>query len=215
VHLPEPDPDEDTPLEPVGADAATEVAVDEHGEHHGAEPHESPWIMVVPMAVLAVFAIFIGVLNLPFSSETKRLEHWLEPVLAEREVHIELPASEQWALALGALVLVVVGIFIARWVYLKDPRKAKAFEPTLFANAWYLDRGISAFVAGPGRAFFDAVAWFDRTVVDGAVNGAAYVVRGAAVGLRRTQSGFVRTYALVVAIGAVVVIGLLLSRAGW
>jgi NADH-quinone oxidoreductase subunit L len=211
VHLPEPDPDEpDRSHEQVDHG---ELAEDDHG--HGAPPHESPRIMVLPMAVLAVFALGIGVLNLPFTDSTHWLEAWLEPSLSPSEVHLELTGALQWALAAGALLLVLVGILVARWVYLKHPGKAKSFEPTLFANAWYLDRGLSTFVAGPGRALFDAVAWFDRTVVDGAVNGAAVVVKGAAVGLRRTQSGFVRSYALAVAIGAVVVVGWLLSRAGW
>ena len=216
VELAEPEPEEEGPLERVDTELALAVK-DAEGDDpaHEVEPHESPWIMVVPMAVLAVFAIFIGFLNLPFSSEVKRLEHWLEPVLAEREVHIELPAAELWALAIGAMVVVLIGILLARWVYLKHPSRAKTFEPELFAEGWYLDRGISSFVSGPGRALFEGVAWFDRTIVDGAVNGAATVVKGAAVGLRRTQSGFVRTYALVIGIGAVVVVGWLLSRAGW
>jgi len=195
--------------------ATTAVAVDEHDDQHPVEPHESPWIMVVPMAVLSVFAVFIGLLNLPFTDSSKRLEQWLEPVLKEREVHIELPGGEQVLLGLVALVLGAGGIFLARRVDLKHPSKAARFEPALFANAWYVDRGISNLVSGPGRALFDAVAWFDRTIVDGAVNGAAVVVRGAAVGLRKTQTGFVRSYALAVAIGAVIVVGWLLTRAGW
>jgi NADH-quinone oxidoreductase subunit L len=215
LHLGEAEVDPDAEL--ATADAAA-VDADAHGEDgahgHAVEPHESPWIMVVPMAILSVFAVFIGVLNLPFGDSSKRLELWLEPVLSDHEVHLDLPGGEQLVLALVALVLVIAGILFARFIYLQHPDRASRFEPALFANAWYLDRGISGFVSGPGRSFFDAVAWFDRTIVDGAVNGAAVVVRGAAVGLRKTQTGFVRSYALAVTIGAVIVLGWLLTRAG-
>jgi NADH:ubiquinone oxidoreductase subunit 5 (subunit L)/multisubunit Na+/H+ antiporter MnhA subunit len=213
LHLGDAEVDPDAELATADSAAVEAGAHDE--DDHVLEPHESPWIMVVPMAVLSVFAIGIGLLNLPFTDSSKRLELWLEPVLSDHEVHLHISGGEQLVLALCALVLVVFGMLVARWVYLEHPDRAARFEPALFANAWYVDRGISGLVSGPGRSFFDAVAWFDRTIVDGAVNGAAVVVRGAAVGLRKTQTGFVRSYALAVAIGAVVLVGWLLTRAGW
>jgi NADH-quinone oxidoreductase subunit L len=67
-------------------------------------------------------------------------------------------------------------------------------------------------VGGPGRKSFEAIAWFDAHVVDGAVNGVAAVVRGLGGRLRSVQSGFVRAYALGVTIGVVVVLGYFLTR---
>ncbi|MFQ5557310.1 MAG: hypothetical protein ACE5GB_07375, partial [Acidimicrobiales bacterium] len=60
---------------------------------------------------------------------------------------------------------------------------------------------------------FDLVAWFDATVVDGAVNGVGRLVRDSGAGLRRLQSGLVRTYAAGVAAGAVGLLVWFLSRA--
>jgi NADH-quinone oxidoreductase subunit L len=184
-------------------------------EEPSVEPHESPRIMTWPMGVLAFFATAIGAANLPFTDRLKFLEQWLEPVVAVREVHVDLPGPEQLALAGGAFLIVVLGILVARWVYLQHPDRANAFEPKLFANAWYIDRGISGFVGGPGKAAFEAVAWFDEHIIDGAVNGAAGLVKGTGTGLRRVQNGYVRSYALAMALGAVILVGWLLTQAGW
>ena len=54
-----------------------------------------------------------------------------------------------------------------------ERKQAKAVEPALLANAWYYDEAVTAFMGGPGREAFDAVAWFDANIVDGAVNGTA------------------------------------------
>jgi NADH-quinone oxidoreductase subunit L len=67
-------------------------------------------------------------------------------------------------------------------------------------------------MGGPGRRGFDGLAWFDRNVVDGAVNGVAALVRGGGGGLRRLQSGYVRNYALGVAVGAIALVSVLLLR---
>ncbi len=73
----------------------------------------------------------------------------------------------------------------------------------MLANAWYYDQAVTDFAGGPGRKAFEDVAWFDATVVDGAVNGAATTVREAAGEVRKGQTGFVRGYAAILGIGAV------------
>ena len=87
-------------------------------------------------------------------------------------------------------------------------------EPEILAEAWYYDRTIAAFMGGPGRQGFEAVATFDAEVVDGAVNGVAATVRGSGRGLRVLQTGFVRSYALGVAVGVVGLLAYFLTRAG-
>jgi len=196
-------------------EAVAEDAAGDHGAGHEVEPHESPGIMLVPMGVLGVFALLIGLVNLPFTDRLKFLEHWLEPVVATREVHVELPGAEVLLLALVATAGAVAGILVARFLYLRRLEQALRAEPSFFANAWYIDKGIGAFVGGPGKAAFEAVAWFDAHIIDGAVNGTAAVVKGAGGGLRKVQSGYVRAYALGIGIGAVVVAVWLLTRAGW
>jgi NADH-quinone oxidoreductase subunit L len=67
-------------------------------------------------------------------------------------------------------------------------------------------------MGGPGRRLFDLAAWFDRTVVDGLVKATAAAVTAAGQGLRVTQPGFVRSYALGIGIGAAFVMVWFLGR---
>jgi NADH-quinone oxidoreductase subunit L len=67
-------------------------------------------------------------------------------------------------------------------------------------------------VDGPGEATFEGVAAFDRTVIDGGAVGVAGVVQRIGRGLRHIQTGFVRSYALGVAAGVVVLLGYFVSR---
>ena len=85
-------------------------------------------------------------------------------------------------------------------------RRVKAVEPAVLANAWYYDKAVTDFMGGPGREAFEAAAWFDANVVDGAVNGTGRAVRGAAGELRKGQSGYVRGYAGIIGIGVVVLL---------
>ncbi|MFM9122282.1 MAG: NADH-quinone oxidoreductase subunit L, partial [Actinomycetota bacterium] len=79
-------------------------------------------------------------------------------------------------------------------------------------QAWHYDTAVARVVAGPGAASFNLIAWIDTNIVDGIVNGVGQVVRGVAGSLRKTQSGFVRVYALLISIGAVAILGWLLLR---
>jgi NADH-quinone oxidoreductase subunit L len=191
---------------------------DEEGEH-AVHPHESPWTMWVPLVALTGLAIAGGALNLPFTDATKRLEHWLHPVLefvspdgtlVPTEAHIDVATGAKVALAVVAVLASLAGIAYAVQVFLRH--KAKAVEPEILAHGWYYDETITAFMGGPGRAGFDAVTAVDEQVVDGAVNGTAALVRSAGSRLRLLQTGYVRNYALGIAVGAVILVGLLIGR---
>ncbi len=190
------------------------VASDAGGHGHGGvahgEPHESPWVMTLPLVVLAILATIGGGLNLPFGDSMHFLEHWLEPVVGENELQIDTSGAVQAGLIVVAVLTALLGIFLAARVYLRH--RAKAREPEVLAHAYYYDESVTAFVGGPGTRFFAGVAWFDAHIIDGAVNGVAHVVAGFGRGLRHVQSGFVRTYALGVATGVVVVLGYFLTR---
>jgi NADH-quinone oxidoreductase subunit L len=193
-------------------EAATVSAPEPASAHPGGhvEPHESPWLMTLPLVVLAVLAAVAEVINLPFTPDLKVLEHFLEPVVGANEAHIDVATATKVGLAVAAVVAALTGIAIASLVYLR--RRVTAVEPGVLAHAWYYDEAITRFVGGPGTKGFDAVAWFDRTVVDGAVNGVAAVVRTSGRGLRTVQSGFVRSYALGISAGVVVVLAYFLTR---
>jgi NADH-quinone oxidoreductase subunit L len=180
-------------------------------------PHESPWSMLSPLVVLAVLTVVGGALNLPFGDDLAFIEQWLHPVLefAGESTETELTLSTTTQLVLAGVALVFgagLGILLAARVYLQ--RKARPVEPEILAHAWYYDEAITAFAGGPGEAAFEGVTAFDATVIDGAVDGTGTLVQQAGATLRRTQTGYVRNYALGIAVGAVVLVGLLLTQAG-
>jgi NADH-quinone oxidoreductase subunit L len=175
-----------------------------------AAPHESPWTMTLPLVALAGLALVGGAIQLPFASDLHFLEEWLHPVLGENEAHIDVATGTKVGLAAVAVVAGLTGIAVAYAIYLKKVRRP--IEPAILAEGWRYDRGISAFMGGPGRAGFEAASTFDRTVIDGAVNGVAAVVRRSGGGLRGLQSGFVRNYALGIAGGAVLLLAYFLAQ---
>ena len=170
------------------------------GEIH---PHESPWTMTLPLVALAFLSLVGGFIQLPFSSSTKRLEHWLEPATFHNETHLHLSSSTLWILALLALVSVAIGIGVGISTYLKEKIDRQIFEKPSLVNAWYFDSAVSKFMGGSGSKAFTAVAKFDKEVIDGAVDGTGQIVKKTASILRRSQNGLVRTYALGIGIGAV------------
>jgi NADH-quinone oxidoreductase subunit L len=186
------------------------AAAEAEDEHATAAPHESPWLMTVPLVALAGLSIVGGGLNLPFTKDLHLLERWLEPVLEGNERVIDVATGTKVGLAALATLAALIGIALAARVYLQH--RARAVEPVILAEGWYYDSAISAFTGGPGRAGFQGVADFDSGVVDGAVNGVAGMVRGAGRSLRVVQSGYVRSYALGVGVGAVALVGYFLTR---
>jgi NADH-quinone oxidoreductase subunit L len=169
---------------------------DEHGAHGDMQPHESPAIMLVPLVVLAGLSIVGGAINLPFSHTTERLAGWLEPVLGVHDSN-----TAKLPLAVIATAFALIGIGASFMIYAKH--KAKAIEPKVLVEAWYYDAAVSKFMGGPGRETFDAVAWYDATIIDGAVNGVGRLVRGTAQRIRTVQSGNVRNYAAAIGVGVV------------
>jgi NADH-quinone oxidoreductase subunit L len=184
----------------------------DHGAHGDFEPHESPKIMLFPLVVLAVLSVVGGAMQLPFSKKLHFLEHWLAPVVEESEANI----SKTWAyenkyvLLMVAVLIAATGIAAAFAVYAK--KKAKAIEPRVLEQAWFYDAGAAKLIGGPGRAAFNAVAWADTHIVDGAVNGTATLVRNVAGQVRKSQSGFTRLYAALMAVGAVALLAWFIYR---
>jgi NADH-quinone oxidoreductase subunit L len=209
----------DRPIEEAAPELAAEREAEGVHEGHGAgpagviHPHESPWIMTLPLVVLAVLAAVGGGLNLPVLDATKYLEHWLEPVIQFGEAHPHASTAEKVALA-GVATTSLVGLLAAVLVYLKGRRDLAArIELPAMRRGWYYDAAISAFMGGPGRKVFQATTDFDKAVIDGAVNGVGTLVAEGSGRARLLQTGYVRTYALGLTLGVVVVAGLLLSKA--
>jgi NADH-quinone oxidoreductase subunit L len=211
-------PDTGTPTE--NAEAAnleqpeTAEAPQHAGAHHAGDPHESPWTMTLPLVVLAGLSIVGGGLNLPFGSDLHFLEDWLHPVLGDNEAHVDTGAGVQIGLAMAAIVASLTGIALAVAVYLKRRIDARRVEPELLLRAWRYDEALAAFFGGPGRKLAQLSADVDGKGVDGAVNGVATLVRGGGERLRVVQTGYVRSYALALAGGAVLLLTFFLLRSG-
>jgi NADH-quinone oxidoreductase subunit L len=202
-----------------------EARWDEHAVAAEAvhEPHESPWIMTIPLIVLAILSTIGFVINLPFeNSKLDLLHQWLEPVL-RGATPIEVTSfGAGFALATVALVVAIVGIVVSRALY-RNGLEADDVDPgverlgpfaKVLANAYYLDVGLARFVSGPvtsaARFLNEGI---DRDVIDGAVNGVGRVFRSAGGGLRRVQTGLVRNYALAIVFGAVLLVVFVSTRA--
>jgi NADH-quinone oxidoreductase subunit L len=197
-------------------------AVEAAEPDHAPQPHESPWIMTIPLVILAVLATVGEVINLPFTdAKLDFLDRWLEPVLRGAP---EIPEQlgTEFLLATIAMALAVSAIVLARAWY-RNGLDAEAHDPTVerlggFANvlenAYYLDVGWARFVSGPLTAFARFLSeGVDRDTFDGAVNGIGGAFKRTGGGLRKVQTGLVRNYALAIFVGAVLVLAFITTRA--
>ena len=178
--------------------------------HVHPAPHESPWLMLTPLVVLAGLSLVGGAINLPGTGIGRKLESWLEPVVGGAERQVSASAGQQWFFALLTTLACVVAIGGAVLVYQR--KRVKALEPEILAHGWHYDETVSAFMGGPGRAGFQAMADGDAVVVDAAVNGTGSLIAGLGGVFRRLQSGFVRNYAVGIGLGAVALLAWFVTR---
>jgi NADH-quinone oxidoreductase subunit L len=173
-------------------------------------PHESPSVMTVPMVVLAVGSVAAGFLLV----QVFPLEGWLTPVFGEPEEaeHVVAPAL------VGLVVTAVAALgVLAAWLFVgrrEVPQVAPArVSPVVRAarRALYADAVNESLFMRPGQWLTRALVWLDNRGVDGAVNGLAATLGGSSSRLGRAQTGFVRSYALGMLGGAVIVAGALLA----
>ncbi|WP_439938189.1 NADH-quinone oxidoreductase subunit L [Nocardia sp. N13] len=172
-------------------------------------PHESPKVMTVPLVVLAALSVLGGVLLLGDWIVT-----WLEPVTGHAEHH-EPPLP---ALVITLLIVGVVAVGIAAAWFLvgrRDiPREAPqdvSFATRAARADLYGDAINDAVVVRPGAGLVGGLTAFDRHGVDGVVEGGSAAVGGLSTTLRRVQNGFVRSYALSLLGGALLVVLALLA----
>ncbi len=161
--------------------------------------------MTMPLVVLAAGAVLAGLL-LSTSGEGT-LARFLEPVTGP------VPHGEglsTLALSVIATAIALGALAVAWWVYASgrvewlDLRERLQPLPRAAASGWYVDHAYSTLFVQPGiaTARFSAEV-FDVKVVDGLVNGLGGGVRRLAAAGRRIQTGFVRSYALGLFVGAV------------
>ena len=194
-------------------DADLGAVTDDEIEHATTvHPHESVWMMTVPLVVLAFFAATAGVLNLPFTENMEFLNRWLEPVIGQYQAHLEESTLQLVVELTISTIVALSGIALAYAVYMKHKVKASKVEHPILFHGWYIDHGVTLFMGGPGRKLFDLAATFDRVVIDGAVNGVGRLTRGGASHLRSIQNGYVRWYALMIGLGTVLILAFILTQ---
>ena len=198
---------------------------DDHGHHHGLKPsdnpHESPWVVTLPLMLLAIPSVIIGYIAIEpmlygdFFKDVIYVNHELHPVMhiMKEEFHGAM-AMVSHSLHTPVLYLAIGGVLAAWFLYVKAPQLpakiAQTFRPVyvLFENKYYLDNIYFAVFAKGTRAlgtfFWKAV---DTAIIDnGLVNGAAKLVGAVAGQVRRLQTGFIYTYAAAMVSGVLVLI---------
>jgi NADH-quinone oxidoreductase subunit L len=171
----------------------------------GVHPHESPALMWLPMAILAIGSVSAGYLL----TQGEALVHWLSPLFAEHDHHEELlPHSVVTILAISA---VIIGVTIALIKYQFKAVDAIAPKDVSFAtrlarNDLGQDVVNEALFMRPGQVLTDGLVAVDEKVIDGAVRGIGAMTVGSGATLRRTQSGYVRSYAALILVGALVLL---------
>jgi NADH-quinone oxidoreductase subunit L len=218
---------------------------DDHG--HGGNPKESTPSITIVLAILAILAVVGGYVGLPHLWHLPNyFEHWMEPVFetSHQFIHSAHRAhSAEWTLMILSVIIAFAGFFIARGFYRDDksqvPKRLKESDnPTISGvyrtiyNKYYVDELYHATVVRLIMIITAVCDWFDRWIVDGAVNlvgaigrGFGYVagftdnegVDGAVNGvaqtfvyggsqLRKAQTGRLRSYLLAVMTGTVILV---------
>jgi NADH-quinone oxidoreductase subunit L len=173
-----------------------------------AHPHEAPPIMTVPMILLAIGSAGAGA----FLILGSRLGDFLAPVRGIGSA----PAARGWFTTPGtiSLVLVVAGVLIAWALYGRRevPMVAPAgnFVTVAARKDLYGDVINESVLMRPGQWLTRLSVYFDNRGVDGLVNTLAATMGGTSGRVRRLQTGFVRSYALSMFVGAVLLLGALL-----
>ncbi len=218
-----------------------ESRVDPHVE---PRIHESPWQMTLPLVLLAIPAAVLGiVLSWPgpplgplfgLADQPGLLTGWLDPVFASSEAFLYgTPAAFELGGVDGALILVsvaaaTIGLVVGIWLFgffgargrhalverLTAVNGATRFLYRATLNKWWFDDLNDLLFIRIGGRVAAFLWWFDRTIVDGTVNGVGALTRDAGGGLRRIQTGRVQNYALGIAIGLIVMAGSFLLIVG-
>ena len=205
---------------------APRFKIDDHGhagaahapdeqEHHGGPPKESPWVVTVPLILLAIPSVYAGFVYI----EPMLFGGYFGDSIVVAESHTAVAElKEEWhgvvpfilhGLASLPFLLAIAGIVAAWYCYLANPavparlRKSAGALYTLLDNKYYVDRFNDWFFAGGFRrigSFLSNVG--DKSIIDGFfVNGTAKTIALAAALLRHMQSGFVYHYAFTMIVG--------------
>ncbi len=216
------------------------------GHGHGADdhahgtPHESPWVMVVPLIILGVLSLVGGWIGVPAAlGGSDHFQHFLDPVFvayAPAETQAPAPANEagvghpapsehedtgmELALMGVSVGVAVIGFAGAWYLYYKRrdlPAKMAASAGSVYRlvlDKYRIDELYGAVIIQPLIWLSTNVLWkgIDQKLIDGAVNESAAAAQDVSDAMRHMQSGNIRSYAGWVAAGAAAVIAFMVWR---
>ena len=169
----------------------------------GSEPHESPFLMWAPMAVLAVGSVASGYLL--YSG--KAIVKWLAPVV-DKNQHEHTEFLPPIVVTTLAVVAVIIGVSIAFIKYRGDLSESAPSEVSIFTRVirrdLLQDDANEFLFMRPAQKLTQLLVKTDESVIDGAVRAVGSSALGSARGMRKLQTGYVRNYALLILIGALV-----------
>ncbi len=163
--------------------------------HH--TPHEAPATMFLPLVFLALVTIGAGFI--PFGEFVS---------VSGEAYHIHL----NWTVATTSIIVAVVAILLATWLYKSENGKPKAMADafrrlhTAAYHRFYMDE---VYMWVTHKVIFQRIckpiAWFDRHIVDGTMNALASVTNSVSYSIRKLQSGYIQGYAWVFIMGALLI----------
>ncbi len=202
---------------------------DDHG--HGDGVHESPWIMLGPLVLLAALSVVGGWVGVPHAlgghnEIGEYLSKALTPAVAGTHAAEAIEAAEhagastELTFAGISVGIAALGFLLAWFLYYKRrelPDKIVARMHGIYLmvlHKYYIDEGYDQLFVKPLMWTSKHVLWLfmDQKLIDGAVNGAGSASQGVGGGLRRMQSGNIRSYAAWIAAGAAAVVAFMIWR---
>jgi len=200
-----------------------------HDDHHahdhgdgtaGYHPHESPWVMLIPLVVLSIGAIAAGFVFHGFFIEPEAGEHFWHGAVAFNEHLMHAMHEVPVLVKLSATIVMLTGLLVAWLCYIRSPQFPAQFASMFrvlydfLLNKWYFDELYNVLFVKPAFAI-GRFLWKrgDEGTIDRfGPNGAAWVVaRGGGI-TARLQSGYVYTYAFVMLLGLVAAVTWAMTR---
>jgi NADH-quinone oxidoreductase subunit L len=194
-----------------------------HGKNRTGEAefkhiHEAPWVMTGPIAVLGILSVVGGLINIPAfipGLPTQGLADWLAPSVSAPALAVETSQSQEIGLVLVAVAIAIVGIAIAATRLksdnlkpTRDPQPAETEIERVLEHKYYVDEFYDRTIVRPLMWFSRSILWKGIDgMIDGTVNLVAWIWRGLSIVGSAIQSGQVGTYAWVLIVGAIVVLG--------
>lgn len=180
----------------------------------GEDPHESSWMMTVPLVVLAVLAVLGGGIDLPWV-HNHSLASFLDPTFGAVPAGATLSVATQWGLSIVDIAAAIVGLMVAFSIW-RDKHESSTFEREFLEKVWHWDGLYDATIGRPLTASARVgYAVVEEKIIDGAVEGVGALAPRMASQFRLLQTGFVRQYALAMVLGIALIMIYLVARIGF